>query len=140
MLIGEYQHNIDAKGRMTMPARFREDFRDRCVVSRSFDGTCLFVYPAAEWQKLTDAIAKQPIAQILKFQRYFIATASEQELDAQGRVLIPASLRQFAGLEKDVVILGVTTRLEIWDKQKWDELQTQMSPSEMMETLDRLEF
>lgn len=140
MLIGEYQHNIDAKGRMTMPARFREDFKNKCVVSRSFDGACLFVYSAEEWQKLSDAISKQPMSQILKFQRYFIATASEQELDAQGRVLIPASLRQFAGLEKDVVVLGVTTRLEIWDKGRWDELQQEMTPSEMMETLGRLEF
>lgn len=140
MLIGEYQHNLDAKGRLIMPARFREDLGTRCVVSRSFDGNCLFVYPSAEWKKLTDSISQQPTAQILQFQRYFIATASEQELDAQGRLLIPAPLRQFANLTRDVVVLGVSTRLEIWDKQRWDELQESMNPSEMMEILTRLGF
>jgi len=140
MLIGEYQHNLDAKGRMIMPARFREDLGTRCVVARSFDGNCLFVYPSAEWGKLMQSIAEQPTAQMLQFQRYFIATASEQELDAQGRLLIPAPLRQFAGLTRDIIVLGVATRLEIWDKQRWDELQAGMSPSEMMDILGRLGF
>ena len=122
MFIGEYQHTIDPKGRVIMPAKFREGLGERFVLTKGLDH-CLFAYPNEEWSILEKKLRSLPLTNkdARAFIRFFFAGACECELDKQGRILIPANLREYAGLEKDVVIIGVSTRVEIWSKNKWDE-------------------
>ncbi len=120
MLMGEYQYNMDLKGRVTIPAKFREDLGDKFYVTKGLDG-CLFVLSAGQWQRLMEKVAGLPVAQGKAVQRYFIPGAAEAEPDKQGRVLIPQSLRDHAGLSKDVTVIGMATRAEIWDTQRWKE-------------------
>ncbi|MFO7294659.1 MAG: division/cell wall cluster transcriptional repressor MraZ [Caldicoprobacter sp.] len=122
MFIGEYQHIIDSKGRVIMPAKFREGLGERFVLTKGLDH-CLFVYPNEEWAILEKKLRSLPLTNkdARAFIRFFFAGACECELDKQGRILIPANLREYAGLEKDVVIIGVSTRVEIWSKDRWDE-------------------
>ncbi|MCM8899873.1 MAG: transcriptional regulator MraZ [Clostridiales bacterium] len=122
MFIGEYQHTIDPKGRVIMPAKFREGLGEKFVLTKGLD-QCLFVYPNEEWGILEKKLRSLPLTNkdARAFIRFFFAGACECELDKQGRILIPANLREYAGLEKDVVIIGVSTRVEIWSKDRWDE-------------------
>jgi len=122
LFIGEYQHIIDSKGRVIMPAKFREGLGERFVLTKGLDH-CLFVYPNEEWAILEKKLRSLPLTNkdARAFIRFFFAGACECELDKQGRILIPANLREYAGLEKDVVIIGVSTRVEIWSKDRWDE-------------------
>lgn len=122
MFMGEYNHSIDAKGRVIIPAKFRESLGDEFVVSQGLDG-CLFVYPNEEWQRFEEKLKTIPMSdkQGRKFVRFFLAGATVAEVDKQGRILIPSVLREFAGLTKDVVLVGVGTRAEIWNKERWIE-------------------
>lgn len=122
MLTGEYNHTVDAKGRMIIPSRFREDLGGEFVITKGLDG-CLFIYPENEWNAFEEKLRTLPLTNrnSRTFTRFFLGSAIECELDKQGRVLLPASLRTFACLEKDVVLVGVLNRIEIWDKSKWDE-------------------
>lgn len=120
MLVGEYQHNIDAKGRMIMPAKFREHLGERFFVTKGLDN-CLFVLSQEEWTKLDEKLSALSLSQGRATQRFFYGGMAECELDKQGRILIPASLREFAGLTKDVVVTGMARRVEIWDKAAWEE-------------------
>jgi len=122
LFIGEYQHIIDSKGRVIMPAKFREGLGERFVLTKGLD-YCLFVYPNEEWSILEKKLRSLPLTNkdARAFIRFFFAGACECKLDKQGRILIPANLREYAGLEKDVVIIGVSTRVEIWSKDRWDE-------------------
>lgn len=122
MFMGEYNHSIDAKGRVIVPAKFRESLGDTFVVSQGLDG-CLFVFPMEEWKQFEEKLKTLPMSdkQARKFVRFFLAGASEVETDKQGRVLLPSVLREFAGLNKDVVMVGVGARAEIWDKTRWIE-------------------
>mgnify|MGYP000902033923 FL=1 len=122
MFIGEYQHIIDVKGRVIMPAKFREGLGEKFVLTKGLDH-CLFAYPNEEWGILEKKLRSLPLTSkdARAFIRFFFAGACECELDKQGRILIPANLREYAGLEKDVVIIGVSTRVEIWSKDRWDE-------------------
>lgn len=121
MLMGEYNHTIDAKGRLIVPAKFREPLGAEFVVTKGLDG-CLFVYPDAEWKKFEEKLRSLPLTDpnARKFSRFFLAGAAPCELDKQGRILLPAVLREFAGLEKDVVLAGLGSRVEIWSKEAWD--------------------
>ena len=121
MFIGEYQHTIDAKGRVIMPARFREELGDKFVVTKGLDN-CLFVYPNEEWRNLEQKLRTLPLTskEARAFIRFFFAGAAECEVDKQGRILIPSNLREHASLEKDLVIIGVSSRVEIWSKDAWD--------------------
>lgn len=121
MFMGEYQHTIDAKGRLFMPAKLREALGDKFVATKGLDG-CLFVYHPEEWSKLEEKMKALPFTRsdARAFQRFFFAGATECEVDKQGRILIPGHLRDFAALEKDVIIIGVSTRIEIWNKQAWE--------------------
>ena len=123
MLMGEYNHTLDAKGRIIIPARIREQLGERFVVSKGLDG-CLFAFPSEEWEKLVNKLQALPLTNkdARKFSRYFLAGASEVELDKQGRALLPQPLRESAGLEKDVVLCGVGSRREIWTKERWDDI------------------
>lgn len=121
MFMGEYNHSIDPKGRLIVPAKFRESLGDMFVVTQGLDG-CLFVYPNEEWQAFEEKLKTLPMANkdARKFVRFFLAGAAQVELDKQGRILLPSNLRSFAGLEKDCALVGVGTRVEIWDKERWE--------------------
>ena len=121
MFIGEYQHNIDPKGRVFMPAKFREELGDKFVVTKGLDN-CLFVYPEEEWKNLEQKLRTLPLTskEGRAFIRFFFAGAAECEADKQGRILIPSNLRGHASLEKELSIIGVSTRVEIWDREAWE--------------------
>ena len=121
MFIGEYQHTIDPKGRIIMPSRFREGLGEKFVITKGLDG-CLFVYSSEEWSNLENKLKTLPLTNkdARAFIRFFFSGAAECEVDKQGRILIPSTLREFANLEKELVITGVSTRIEIWSKDKWE--------------------
>ena len=120
MLIGEYEHSIDAKGRLSMPAKLKSEIGEKFVVTKGLEG-CLFVYSLAEWQNFEEKLKSFPLTNknARTLTRFFLAGATECEIDKQGRFLIASNLREYAGLQKEVVIIGVLGRLEIWDKAKW---------------------
>lgn len=122
MFMGEYNHTIDAKGRLIVPAKFRETLGDNFIVTKGLDG-CLFVYPNDEWTRFEEKLKSLPLTNknARQFTRFFLAGAAACEVDKQGRILLPQVLREFAGLEKDVVLVGVASRIEIWSKEHWDE-------------------
>ena len=122
MLIGEYSHSMDAKGRVFIPAKFREELGETFVVTKGLDG-CLFVFSDEEWKAFEIKLKSLPLTNknARQFARFFVAGATPCELDKQGRILLPATLREFAGLEKDVVLTGMLNRIEIWSKEKWNE-------------------
>ena len=114
MFIGEYQHTIDPKGRVILPAKFREELGEKFVVTKGLDN-CLFVYPNEEWKNLEQKLRTLPLTskEARAFIRFFFAGAAECEVDKQGRILIPSNLREHAKLDKELVIIGVSTRVEI---------------------------
>jgi len=118
MLVGEFQHNIDAKGRMIMPAKFRDELGEKFVITKGLD-KCLFVFAQSEWDKLDKQLSELSLSKGRKTQRFFYGGMTDCEVDKQGRILVPASLREYADLEKDVVVVGLARRAEIWSKQEW---------------------
>lgn len=130
MFMGEFAHNIDRKGRLILPAKFRDELGDRVIVNRGLDG-CLNVYTVAQWETVYQKIASLPSTNkdARMFQRTFLAKASEVELDSQGRILIPAGLISAAGLEKECLIIGVANHLEIWSKDRWTALEEEQLDS-----------
>lgn len=120
MLIGEFEHSLDAKGRLIMPAKLRESIGERFVVTKGLDG-CLFAFSLDEWANFEEKLKMLPLSNknSREFSRFFLSGATECEIDKQGRFLIPNNLRDAANLEKEVVIIGVGTRIEIWNKNKW---------------------
>ncbi len=122
MFMGEYNHTVDTKGRLIIPSKFRELLGDEFIVTKGLDG-CLFVFPQNEWQAFEEKLRTLPLTQkgARQFTRFFVAGATPCELDKQGRILLPATLREFAGLDKDVVLAGMLNRIEIWSKAKWTE-------------------
>ena len=120
MFIGEYSHNIDNKGRLNLPAKFRRDIRQGVVVTRGLD-RCLFVYTRDEWELLAEKLAKLPLShkKSRAFARLMLAGAWDAELDSQGRIMLPEYLRNYAHLNKHVTVAGLYNRLEIWDEEKW---------------------
>ena len=121
MFIGEYQHTLDIKGRVIIPSRFREDLGDGFVMTKGLDN-CLFLYPRNEWSILEEKLKTLPLTNrdARAFIRFFFSGATECIIDKQGRVLIPSNLREHSKLDKDVVVIGVSTRMEIWSKEEWD--------------------
>ena len=122
MFMGEYNHTIDAKGRLIVPAKFREILGDNFIVTKVLDA-CLFVYPNDEWTRFEEKLKSLPLTNknARQFTRFFLAGAAACEVDKQGRILLPQVLREFASLEKDVVLVGVASRIEIWSRERWDE-------------------
>ncbi len=120
MLIGEYEHSLDAKGRLIMPAKIREDIGDKFIITKGLDG-CLFGFSQKEWDNFQEKLKTLPLTNknARDFVRFFLSGAMECEIDKQGRFLISANLREYSELNKEVVITGVGTRIEIWDKDKW---------------------
>ena len=122
MFMSQYNHTIDAKGRVIIPAKFREKLGESFVITKGLDG-CLYGYAKEEWNAFEEKLGTLPITNknSRQFTRFFLAGAAECELDKQGRILIPSVLREFAALDKDVVLVGVASKIEIWSKERWDE-------------------
>ncbi|WP_322170017.1 division/cell wall cluster transcriptional repressor MraZ [Acutalibacter caecimuris] len=139
MLTGEYRHNMDPKGRVTMPSKFREDLGDRFFVCKGLDG-CLFVLSCAQWAKLVEKVSAMPLSQGKGIQRYFFSGAAEVETDKQGRILIPQNLRDHAGLDKDVTVIGAAVRAEIWDTARWNDYNSSQTAEEIEESMNLLGF
>lgn len=125
MFIGEYKHNIDVKGRMAVPAKFRQVLKKGAVVTRGLDN-CLFLYPRDKWDEIAQKFANLPISQAKAraFARHMLAGAVQVEFDNQGRITLPDYLRQFAAIKKTTVIAGLYDRLEIWDEAAWEKYRT----------------
>lgn len=121
MFIGEHQHSLDEKGRLIIPSKFREDLGLEFVMTKGLD-SCLFVYPKNEWQIIENKLKALPLTNkdARAFVRFFFSGATECSLDKQGRVLIPNNLREHSKLDKDAVVIGVSTRIEIWSKEEWN--------------------
>lgn len=139
MLIGQYQHNIDTKGRVIVPAKFREDLGTMFYITKGLDG-CLFVLPFSEWNHLQEKIQKMPISKSRGLQRFFFSGAAEVEADKQGRILIPQQLREHAGLTKDVTFIGASSRAEIWDSDRWNKFNAELTEESIAEAMDLLEL
>jgi len=121
MFIGEYSHNLDEKGRLSVPKKFREVLQTGAVVTRGLDN-CLFVYSMEEWQKLAEKLSALPFSQAKTraFARLMLAGAMDVTLDKQGRIILPEYLRKYAGLNKNITVAGLYNRLELWDADKWE--------------------
>lgn len=143
MFMGEYKHNIDVKGRMIMPAKFRDDLGESFVVTRGLD-QCLFVYPLSEWRILEDKIKKLPLTKkdARAFSRFFFSGAVECEIDKQGRINIPASLREYANIEKACSVIGVSNRVEIWSEEIWESYMndSESTFTEVAENMMEIDF
>lgn len=137
--MGTYIHTIDVKGRMNFPTKLREIIGGNFIVTKGLDG-CLFVYSMDEWSKLEEKIQAIPLSKGRNLQRFFFSGAAEVEADKQGRILIPQHLREYAGIEKDIMVIGATNRAEIWDKDKWDEINSQITDEMLEAAMDELGF
>ncbi len=118
MFLGQYAHTVDTKGRTFVPAKYRDELGETFVVTRG-TAKCLTVYPMSEWEKYTAKIAELPQAHAAKIRRFVFSNATDVTLDAQGRIGLVAGLREYAGIEKNVVILGLGSYIEIWAEDVW---------------------
>lgn len=140
MFMGEYNHTMDTKGRLIVPSKFREQLGDEFVVTKGLDG-CLFVYGNEEWAKLVEKLQSIPITNKdgRKFTRFLMAGAVLCETDRQGRILIPSTLREYAGITKDAVLIGSGSRVEIWSAERWaSEIEIEENVDEIAAALDGL--
>ena len=134
---GEFQHNIDAKGRLFIPAKFREELGKMFIITKGLDG-CLFVYSASAWEVLEDNINQLPLSKSRNLQRFFFSSAADCVPD--GRVLIPQNLREYAALQKEVTIIGVSGRVEIWNTARWKAINEELTPESIAEAMEELGF
>ena len=139
MLIGEYEHSLDTKGRLIMPAKLRQDMGEKFIVTKGLDG-CLFAFSQTEWNNFEEKLKGLPLSDknARNFVRFFLSGATECEIDKQGRFLIPTNLRISANLEKDAIIIGVGTRIEIWNKETWEKCDEEISADEIVENMANL--
>ena len=139
MLMGEYSHSLDTKGRLIMPAKLRQDIGEKFILTKGLDG-CLFAFSQTEWNNFEEKLKNLPLSDknARNFVRFFLSGATECEIDKQGRFLIPSNLRTAAGLEKEAVIIGVGTRLEIWNKATWEKCDENISADEIAENMTML--
>lgn len=136
MFTGSYEHSVDGKGRIIIPSKYREELGEKFVVTKGLDG-CLLIYPMNTWADFVADLSKLPgnKKEGRMLQRYFLAAATETELDKQGRAILSSALREFAGLSKNVVLVGLINKIEIWDKDKWDEDYSSKDMDEMAEQM-----
>lgn len=141
--MGEYQHSVDAKGRLIIPSKFREGLGSSFVITRGLDN-CIFGYPMDEWRKLEEKLKQLPMTKkdARAFARFFFSGATEVELDKQGRINIPANLASYAKIEKECVVLGVSSKIEIWAKDLWEDYfnEAEESFNEIAENLIGFDF
>ena len=141
MLIGEYEHSLDVKGRLIMPAKLREDIGDNFIITKGLDG-CLFEFSLNEWTQFEEKLKSLPLTNknARDFVRFFLSGAVNVEIDKQGRFLVASNLREYASMEKEVVIIGVGTRIEFWSKDKWKKYNSSdnISADELAENMTML--
>ncbi|TSC93596.1 MAG: MraZ protein [Candidatus Berkelbacteria bacterium Licking1014_85] len=141
MFIGEYQHNIDAKGRLAIPKKFRKQLEGGAIVTRGLDN-CLFLFSTIEWKKIAEKLAQLPFSQSKSraFSRLMLAGAMEVSVDKLGRILLPDYLRKFAYLKQKTVVAGLYSRIEIWDNEEWQvyKNKTEKSAEEIAEQMSEL--
>ncbi len=141
MILGEYQHNFDTKGRIAVPAKFRDTLGAGAIITRGLDN-CLFVFANKEWQALAEKLVALPLAQANSraFVRLMLAGASDVGLDSQGRILVPDYLRKYASLKKEAIVAGLYNRIEVWDKDIWRSYsaKAESSSQEIAEKLGEL--
>lgn len=139
MFMSQYNHTVDAKGRLIVPSKFRDQLGDEFVVTKGMDG-CLFVYANEDWAVFEKKLAELPMSNrdARMFVRFFLAGAAQVEVDKQGRILLPATLREFAQLEKDVVLVGVGTRIEIWSKENWESMDADKDMDDIASAMESL--
>ncbi len=141
MFIGEFSHNLDSKGRMAIPAKFRQKLTGGAIITRGLD-RCLFVFTNKDWEILAQKLIALPLAQANSraFSRLMLAGATDVELDKQGRILIPDYLREYAGLKKQAIVAGLYNRIEIWDSEAWKQYKTktESQSDEIAEKLSEL--
>ncbi len=139
MFMSQYNHTVDTKGRLIVPSKFREQLGDEFVVTKGMDG-CLFVYANDDWNAFEQKLTSLPLInkEARKFARFFLAGAASVEVDKQGRILLPTNLRQFAGLEKDVVLVGVGSRIEIWSLENWENMDADSDMDDIAGTMESL--
>lgn len=136
---GEYQHTLDAKGRLFIPAKLREQLGDSFVVTKGLD-ECLFAYPQEAWEKLEQKIRQLPMSKSRSLQRFFLSSAADVIVDRQGRIIIPPVLRSYAGLERDVVVIGVGERAELWDARRWNAYTDDLDSESIAQAMEELGF
>ena len=139
-MIGTYYHNIDVKGRMNFPTKLRECLGTPFFITKGIDQVCLTVYAQEEWDRLAAKVAAMPESKGGIIKRWIFSGAAEVTPDKQGRILIPQNLRQFAGLEKDVVVIGANNKAEIWEKSRWEALNDAMNREELLSVIEELAF
>ncbi len=139
MFMGEYSHSVDSKGRLIVPAKFREQLGEQFVVTKGVDG-CLYVYSAEEWKRIEEKFREINLTtkDARRFMRFFFAGAAACEVDRQGRILLPAVLREYAGLDKDVVLVGVLTKIEIWDRTRYEQAGANDDMEDVVERMAEL--
>lgn len=138
MLMGKYQNSIDAKSRMIIPSKYRDELGYRCVLTKGMD-KCLYIYAISEWELFMKKLSALPTSDLAsrQFVRHFYANACECEIDKQGRIVIPQELREYAAIEKDLVTVGVMDKIEVWSKTEWDgaESNANLAPSEIAQKM-----
>ncbi len=139
-LMGTYYHTIDTKGRLNFPTKLRDVLGAPFYVTKGLDQPCLTVYSEMEWERLSAKVATIPEAKANQIKRWLFSGAGTIVPDKQGRILIPQDLRQFANLEKEVVLIGADNKAEIWDKNRWDALNDSFDVGEMLKTLEEIGF
>lgn len=141
MLIGEYEHSLDVKGRVIMPAKLREDMGEKFILTKGLDG-CLFGFSQNEWANFEEKLKTLPLTNknARDFVRFFLSGATECEMDKQGRFLVASNLREYASMDKEVVVIGVGNRIELWNKEKWTKHNSNenISADEIAEKMDFL--
>ncbi len=139
MFMSEYNHTIDAKGRLIIPSKFRDALGDEFVISKGMDG-CLYVYANEDWNAFEQKLTSLPVTNksARQFARFFLAGAASVEVDKQGRILVPGNLREFAKLDKDVVLVGVGSRIEIWSKDQYDTISDDVDMDGIAQAMEEL--
>lgn len=130
-MYGEYEHTVDAKGRMNFPAKLREEFGEHFYIAKSFNGKCLTVYTKESWETLRESLKGKPSKDALPIQRFLFGSACEAEPDKQGRIAIAPALRTYANITDSVVVVGLVDRAEIWDKAAWEEYNNNTTPEDV---------
>jgi len=139
VLIGEYSHSLDAKGRVNFPSRLREDLGEHFILAKGLD-RCLFVYSLEEWGNLEKKIRELPTSKAGALQRFFFSGAIDVTVDKQGRIIIPQNLREYAGLDRDIMIIGASSRAEIWNKDAWQASCEALTPEMIAAAMEDIGF
>ena len=141
MFFGEYQHNVDKKGRAFIPSKFREELGESFMICRGIYGKrCVCVYPTEQWEKLVQKIGELPAAKSSVVKRFLYDGAFNVEFDTQGRILVPNSLREYADLDSEVHIIGMDSNVEIWDSKVWEETNNNITLDSISSVMEELNF